>query len=93
MSEVRRVGVAADHAGFELKLRVVDRLKADGYEVLDFGAHENDPDDDYPDRIVPLARAVAAGEVDRGGTTTAGDQITSWGPPATDGRPRWCQAS
>ena len=33
---------------------------------MDFGAHQMDPEDDYPDFIIPLARAVAAGEVDRG---------------------------
>ena len=37
-----------------------------GYEVVDFGAHKMSPEDDYPDFIVPLARAVARGEVERG---------------------------
>lgn len=61
-----RVGVAADHGGFDLKGQLVERLKASGYEVVDFGAHELVSDDDYPDFIVPMARAVARGEVDRG---------------------------
>jgi ribose 5-phosphate isomerase B len=37
-----------------------------GHEVVDFGAPEYDPKDDYPDYVVPLARAVAQGEVERG---------------------------
>ena len=61
-----RVGVAADHGGFELKVYLTMALKAAGYEVVDFGAHELVSGDDYPDFVVPLARAVASGEVTRG---------------------------
>jgi len=61
-----RVGVAADHGGFELKGQLVARLRTEGYEVVDFGDRRLDTDDDYPDFVVPLARAVARGEVDRG---------------------------
>jgi ribose 5-phosphate isomerase B len=62
----QRVGIAADHGGFELKGQLVERLRAAGHEVIDFGHSRLDPDDDYPDFVVPLARAVARGEVDRG---------------------------
>jgi ribose 5-phosphate isomerase B len=61
-----RVGIAADHGGFTLKEQVTESLRSSGYEVVDFGAHELNPGDDYPDFIIPLARAVAAGQVDRG---------------------------
>lgn len=61
-----RVGVAADHGGFELKVKMLEELAAAGYEVVDFGAREYDAQDDYPDLVVPLARAVAQGEVERG---------------------------
>jgi ribose 5-phosphate isomerase B len=61
-----RIGVAADHGGFESKMELTGSLKAAGYEVLDFGAHELVLGDDYPDFVVPLARAVANGEVSRG---------------------------
>ena len=61
-----RIGIAADHGGFELKARLTLALKAAGYEVSDFGNHELVPEDDYPDFVVPLARAVAKGEVNRG---------------------------
>jgi ribose 5-phosphate isomerase B len=49
-----------------LKEQLAKSLRGSGYEVVDFGAHQMDPEDDYPDFIIPLARAVAAGEVDRG---------------------------
>jgi ribose 5-phosphate isomerase B len=61
-----RIGIAADHGGFELKVQLTSALKAAGYEVVDFGAHKLVPEDDYPDFVVPLARAVAKGEVARG---------------------------
>jgi ribose 5-phosphate isomerase B len=60
------IGIAADHGGFELKVQLIASLKAAGYEVVDFGAHHLDVGDDYPDFVVPLARAVAKGEVVRG---------------------------
>ena len=62
----KRIGVAADHGGFELKEYLVGMLRETQYEVVDFGDEQQRPDDDYPDFVVPLARAVARGEVDRG---------------------------
>ena len=61
-----RIGISADHGGFELKVQLAADLKAAGYEVADFGAHELFTGDDYPDFVVPMARAVASGEVNRG---------------------------
>ena len=61
-----RVGIATDHGGFELKEDLLLRLRGAGHEVIDFGAHSLDSGDDYPDFVIPLARSVAAGEVDRG---------------------------
>ena len=61
-----RIGIAADHGGFELKVQLAADLKAAGYEVADFGAHEAVTGDDYPDFVVPMARAVASGTVSRG---------------------------
>lgn len=60
------VGIAADHGGYALKSEIIAALKSQGYRVVDFGAPELDPGDDYPDYVIPLARAVAAGSVDRG---------------------------
>ena len=62
----RRIGVAADHGGFESKEYLAGMLREAGYEVVDFGDSQPKPDDDYPDFVVPLALAVAGGEVDRG---------------------------
>jgi ribose 5-phosphate isomerase B len=61
-----RVGIATDHGGFGLKEELLAHLRAAGYEVVDFGAHRLNPSDDYPDFVIPLARAVVAGEVERG---------------------------
>jgi ribose 5-phosphate isomerase B len=60
------IGIAADHGGYELKEYLVGMLRDADHEVLDFGDEEPKLDDDYPDFVVPLARAVACGEVERG---------------------------
>ena len=61
-----KIALAADHGGFEMKQVLIERLRAAGHEVSDFGALTSDPSDDYPDFVAPLAHAVAAGLVDRG---------------------------
>jgi len=61
-----RVGIATDHGGFGLKEELLKRLRAAGHEVVDFGAHDMSESDDYPDYVLPLARAVATQEVERG---------------------------
>lgn len=61
-----RVGIATDHGGFELKEFLAGALKKAGHEVVDFGATSLDRNDDYPDFTIPLARAVARREVERG---------------------------
>lgn len=60
------VGIAADHGGHELKEYLIMMLREAGVEVIDFGNRRLIHDDDYPDFVVPLARAVAEGQVDRG---------------------------
>ena len=62
----KRIGVAADHGGFESKEYLVRMLREADYQVVDFGDSQPKQDDDYPDFVVPLARAVSRGEVDRG---------------------------
>ena len=61
-----RIGIATDHGGFALKQELAAKLKSAGHEIVDFGAHDLKPDDDYPDFVIPLAIAVAGGKVDRG---------------------------
>ena len=61
-----RVGIAADHGGFELKQELVKRLLEAGIVVADFGDLLPNSDDDFPDFVIPLAQAVAAAKIDRG---------------------------
>ena len=61
-----RIGLAADHGGFTMKERLAAALREAGHDVTDFGARVLDPADDYPDFVIPLAEAVAKGEMDRG---------------------------
>ncbi|QCR22273.1 RpiB/LacA/LacB family sugar-phosphate isomerase [Pontibacter sp. SGAir0037] len=61
-----KIGIAADHAGFEQKQNLVKQLREAGYSVTDYGAFEYNAQDDYPDIILPLAKAVASGEVAKG---------------------------
>ena len=65
-NNVMRVGIAADHGGFELKEFLAKTLRDLGYEVLDFGTSALNTEDDYPDYVIPLAKAVSVGSVDRG---------------------------
>jgi ribose 5-phosphate isomerase B len=60
------IGIAADHGGFELKAKLTAVLTFAGYRIKDFGANELVEDDDFPDFVVPLARAVSRGEITRG---------------------------
>lgn len=55
--------LATDHAGFELKEDVKKFLVKNGYEIKDFGAHEYEPKDDYPDFINPAAEFVSKNNV------------------------------
>ena len=61
-----RISIGADHAGLPLKQELIPWLESQGHELLDFGAHEFDRDDDYPDYAEAVARAVASGEAERG---------------------------
>lgn len=61
-----KIGIAADHGGFELKEHMKSFLRKKGYEVQDFGANVYDSTDDYPDFVVPLAREVANGNLKKG---------------------------
>jgi ribose 5-phosphate isomerase B len=61
-----KVGIGADHGGFEMKEKLARLLAKEGHEVVDFGNDVYEPDDDYPDFSIPLSRAVANGDVERG---------------------------
>jgi ribose 5-phosphate isomerase B len=62
----KRIGIASDHGGYELKVYLAGKLREAGYEVIEFGDRQPTPDDDYPDFVVPLAHAIARGDLDRG---------------------------
>jgi transketolase len=63
LSSPKRIGIAADHAGFEMKEYLVKMLSEAGYQVIDFGASKLKTDDDYPDYVIPLSNAVAENNV------------------------------
>ncbi len=60
------VAIGNDHAGFSLKDSVADAIRAAGHEVLDCGAYELVPNDDYPDFAAAVARSILAGRAERG---------------------------
>lgn len=61
-----RLGLAADHEGYELKEQILAALKQRDFEIIDYGAVTLTPDDDYPDFVIPLARSVSTNQIDRG---------------------------
>ena len=61
-----KIGICADHGGFYLKEKLISFLIKNNFEIIDFGATELNIDDDFPDYVIPLAKAVAAEEVFRG---------------------------
>ena len=74
-----RVAVGCDHAGFPLKLAVVQHLEAAGHDVTDLGTHSADPVD-YPAYCAAVGRAVVAGRADFGvvvGGSGQGEQIAA----------------
>ena len=54
-----KIYIGTDHAGYVLKEKLVSSLKLQGYEVVDMGAFKYDENDDYPDFVVPVARAIS----------------------------------
>jgi ribose 5-phosphate isomerase B len=72
--------MAADHGGFEMKRQLATLMAAEGHEVIDFGNSVYDADDDYPDFAIPLARAVAIGDVKRASWCAAAVWALPWRP-------------
>lgn len=60
-----KIAIGCDHAALKLKNDVVEKLRKEGYEVEDFGIHEQ-KSVDYPDYALPVAEAVASGKADKG---------------------------
>ena len=61
-----RIAIGGDHAGYDLKGLLLPWLRASGHEIIDLGAHELDPTDDYPDFAAAVAEAVRAQNAERG---------------------------
>ena len=67
--------IGADHAGFELKGKLIEYLESLGHEVIDKGAYKLDPQDDYPDFMADVATAVTDNpEKDKGIVIGGGGQ-------------------
>ena len=66
MEDIRTIHIGSDHAGFDMKDEIIRFLEQKHYEVVDHGAFELDPEDDYPDFILPVAIAVAEDSQSRG---------------------------
>lgn len=75
-----RVHIASDHAGFELKAHLVERLGERGHEVVDHGAHSYDAEDDYPPFCLRAGQAAVADQDSLGvviGGSGNGEQISA----------------
>ncbi len=67
MSETgETIPIASDHAGIEMKNRLVSELRKMGYNPVDIGGKDPDVPDDYPDYAHPLAKEISNGEAKRG---------------------------
>ncbi len=67
-----RIVIGGDHWGYQLKGPLREHLEVLGHEVVDIGAHEHDPADDYPDFAMAVAERVAVGQADVGDARQAG---------------------
>ncbi len=79
MSQKFSIAIGSDHAGFTYKGKIIEMLLAEGHTVKDMGTYSAESCD-YPDFIYPVARAVAAGDYQRGivlGGSGNGEAITA----------------
>jgi len=79
-NEPMKIHMGTDHAGFELKEKLRDYILLLGHQVIDHGAFANNPGDDYPDFIAPVAKAVAEDPESRGiilGSSGEGEQMVA----------------
>lgn len=91
-----RIHIAADHAGFELKVHLAEHLRAAGHDVVDHGAPAYDPEDDYPAVCFAAAEAVVAEPGSLGvviGGSGNGEQIAANKVPGTRAALAWNRAT
>jgi ribose 5-phosphate isomerase B len=60
-----KIAIGCDHAGFELKIHLINIIQEHGYTLIDLGAYTPEPSD-YPDFAVKMGEVISSGEVDRG---------------------------
>ncbi len=60
-----KIAIGSDHRGYRLKKILIEHLRRNGHEVMEFGAESEAPYD-YPDAAIPVGEAVASGDADRG---------------------------
>ncbi|MGD1878260.1 MAG: ribose 5-phosphate isomerase B [Kiloniellaceae bacterium] len=70
----KSIAIGSDHAGFDLKAKLVEELRSSGYEVQDLGTNDATNSVDYPDFGKAVAEAVASGKAD-GGVVVCGTGI------------------
>jgi ribose 5-phosphate isomerase B len=61
-----RIAIGVDHGGYDLKTTIIQTLQQLGHEVVDQGAFEYLPTDDYPDYAIAVGQAIQAGQAERG---------------------------
>jgi len=61
-----KIAIACDHGGFPLKNTIIEVVTKLGHEVVDLGAYQNDPKDDYPDFARYVGQAIQHKQADRG---------------------------
>ena len=61
-----RIAIGADHAGYPLNERVIEELRAHQHEIVDFGTHDGNLSDDYPDYALKIGKSVLSGEAEVG---------------------------
>jgi ribose 5-phosphate isomerase B len=74
-----RVAIGSDHAGYALKVHLLETLGSLGHEIIDLGTHSEEPVD-YPPICAAVARTVVAGDADRGivlGGSGQGEQLAA----------------
>lgn len=91
-----RLHIGTDHAGFEFKNRLIDYFGSRGHEMIDHGAFEYDPDDDYPGFCIETAQAVVADPGSFGivfGGSGNGEQIAANKVPGVRAALVWNEAT
>jgi ribose 5-phosphate isomerase B len=89
-----RVYLGSDHAGFELKRRLIDHLTDEGHEPIDCGPFVYDPEDDYPPFVLAAAAAAAADHTSLGvviGGSGNGEAIAANKVPGVRAALAWTQ--